>query len=117
MNYFDPLLLLGIFVLAGLGSMLRYLMSKWEGAMPWGILTANILASFIAGVASSSFQADLGLTAFIVVGFAGGLSTFSSWAGASVQLAAKEKAVIAGLYTLFTLILSSTATYLGLLVR
>lgn len=117
MNYFDPLLLLGIFGLAGIGSMIRFLLSKWEGVMPWGILSANIIASFIAGFASSRFQADLGLTAFIVVGFAGGLSTFSSWAGAAVQLAAKQKAVIAGLYTLLTLILSSTAAYLGLLVR
>jgi fluoride ion exporter CrcB/FEX len=50
----------------------------------------------------------------IVVGFAGGLSTFSSWAGATVQMAARGKIFAPTVYTLLTLVLSSTAAYLGL---
>lgn len=116
MSAFDPLVLLGIFALAGLGSMARLALARWEGFIPWGILTANIVASFIAGFASVKLGANESYVAIAVVGFAGGLSTFSSWAGATVQMAAKDKKLAPIVYTLATLILSSTAAYLGLLL-
>lgn len=115
MNAFDPMLLAGIAVLGGLGSMIRLALSKWDGYMPWGVLTANVLASFVAGYAVAFFT-DNSLLALAVVGLAGGLSTFSSWAGAAVQMAAKDRKLAPVLYTLFTLIFSSTAAYLGLLL-
>lgn len=115
MNPFDPMLLLGIAVLGGIGSSLRLVLSKWEGYLPWGVLTANIVASFIAGFASAYFTQE-NWVALVVVGLAGGLSTFSSWAAAAVQMAAKERKLAPVLYTLCTLILSSTAAYLGLLL-
>jgi CrcB protein len=116
MNSFDPLVILGIAGLAGLGSVVRFVLSRWNGYLHWGILVANILASFIAGWASSHFANEQSI-AIIVVGLAGGLSTFSSWAAGTVHLAAKNKAFTATVYTLATLILSSTAAYLGLLLR
>jgi CrcB protein len=114
-NPFDPMVLLGIAGLGGVGSALRLLLSKWEGYLPWGVLTANILASFVAGFAAAYFSDDR-LIALLVVGLAGGLSTFSSWAAAAVQMAAKDRKLAPVLYTLYTLILSSTAAYLGLLL-
>jgi CrcB protein len=113
-NLFDPLVFLGIFVLGGLGSVIRLAVSKWDGYLPWGILTVNVVASFIAGLASASLVIDQTVLMLIVVGFAGGLSTFSSWAGATVQMAARGKIFAPTVYTLLTLVLSSTAAYLGL---
>lgn len=118
MNPFDPMLLLGILVLGGAGSALRLVLSKWEGYLPWGVLAANVIASFVAGFAAAYFSEDSQATmvALLVVGLAGGLSTFSSWAAAAVQMAAKDRKLAPVLYTLYTLILSSTAAYLGLLL-
>ena len=115
MNAFDPIVLLGIASLGGLGSAVRLALSKWDGYMPWGILTANIVASFIAGFGAAFFSQDSQI-ALVVVGLAGGLSTFCSWAAATVQMAAKDRKLAPVLYTLFTLIFSSTAAYLGLLL-
>ena len=65
--------------LGGVGAMLRFLLSRFSGVLPWGILTANTLASVVAGffLAGPEPAVPYGL---LVVGFAGGLSTFSSWA-------------------------------------
>jgi len=113
---FNPLLLLGIFVAGGLGSALRFTISKLNGFWPWGILIANILGSFVAGWAVIFFDANLTWLAILVVGLAGGLSTFSAWAAGTVQLVARDCPLAAALYTIMTLILSSTAAYLGLLL-
>jgi CrcB protein len=115
-NNFDPAIILGIFVLGGLGSALRLLISRWDGYLPCGILAANTVASFVAGFASINLDANPTLLLLVVIGLAGGLSTFSSWAGATVQMAARRKIFAPTIYTLLTLVLSSTAAYLGLLL-
>jgi CrcB protein len=63
-------------VLGGVGSALRHIAGYWFGCLPWGILLVNSIASFVAGaaVASGSFEVAL------IVGLAGGLSTFSTFA-------------------------------------
>jgi CrcB protein len=113
---FNPVILIGIALAGGLGSIIRFAMSRWQGYLPWGILLANITASFFAGWAVIYFTNDNTWIAITVVGLAGGLSTFSSWAAASVQLVASGKLFRPALYTVLTLILSYTAAYFGLLL-
>lgn len=113
---FNPLLLLGVFVAGGLGSALRYAISNFNGFWPWGILLANIVGSFFAGWAVIFFETNLTWVAILVVGLAGGLSTFSAWAAGTVQLVARDRPLASTLYTIVTLILSSTAAYVGLLL-
>ena len=96
MNPFDPMLLLGITLLGGLGSAIRVLFSKWDGYMPWGILTANVLASFIAGFGVAYFTEETQV--------------------ALVVMAALDRKLAPVLYTIFTLVFSSTAAYFGLLL-
>lgn len=91
MNNLDPLLLVGIFIAAGVASIIRFLLAKWNGALPWGILTANIIGSFFAGYSINLFPNNQLLTLITIVGFAGGLSTFSSWAAGTVELQRKHK--------------------------
>jgi CrcB protein len=63
-------------VLGGIASALRHIAGYWFGFLPWGILVVNSVASFVAGaaVATGSFEVAL------IVGLAGGLSTFSTFA-------------------------------------
>jgi CrcB protein len=112
----NPVMILGIFLAGGLGSVVRVLLSKFNGFWPWGILLANVVASFFAGWAATYFEADVTWVAILVVGLAGGLSTFSSWAAGAVQLVSRDRPLAAALYTVVTLILSSTAAWVGLLL-
>jgi CrcB protein len=84
--------LLAVAICGGLGSVARLLLTQWTGWLPWGTLTGNAVASVMVGVAL-----DLALipgtddsaaltTALLATGFAGGLSTFSSWAAQTVGL-------------------------------
>jgi CrcB protein len=80
------ILAVAVILAGGLGAVLRLLVGKWIGILPWGILTANTVASLVAGFAGSAGM-TLGaeFQTVIVVGLAGGLSTFSSFVGQSVD--------------------------------
>jgi CrcB protein len=71
----------------GFGAVTRFWLSTWSGKLPWGILLANSLGSFIAGLA----VAGLLESAWLIVGLAGGLSTFSTFAAQTHDLVAKEQ--------------------------
>ena len=73
------LFVLSVAALGGLGAVLRFFLARFSGALPWGILIANTLASLVAGMFLGNTGAPVAY-GFLVVGFAGGLSTFSSWA-------------------------------------
>lgn len=73
---------LGVGLLGGAASVLRFALSRWSGWLPWGILFANTAASFLAGIALVSTQSPSPL---IIAGICGGLSTFSSFAAQTVE--------------------------------
>lgn len=72
---------IGLFLLValfgGLGAALRFVFSRWQSKLPWGILMANILAATVATTALFAFGQSFAAQV-VVAGFAGGLSTFSS---------------------------------------
>ncbi len=82
---------LAVSILGGIGSVVRYLLGFWQGALPWGILLANTVASFVAGLALSAGEMEIAL----IVGLAGGLSTFSTFAAQTYDLWANNKKVLA----------------------
>lgn len=76
-----------IFFLGGLGALLRWGVTQWlpMGVYPWGTLAVNALGSFLIGYLYGVYgqqgpvfnSADLHWA--IMVGFLGGLTTFSTF--------------------------------------
>ena len=96
----------------GLGAVIRALLARFGGYIPWGILIANTLAT---AVAAWAYQSKLEL--ILVVGIAGGLSTFSSFVAQTWSLIQERKLVAAGINVLLNIVLPSTAVALVILWR
>jgi fluoride exporter len=88
----SPLILALVAVGGAGGAVLRYLV-EWSssrrvpGVFPWGILGANVVASFLAG-----FTFAVGAqwaVALFAGGFAGSLSTYSTFAYDTVRLSSQ----------------------------
>jgi fluoride exporter len=90
---------LAIAIAGGLGSVIRLTLSRWIGALPWGILVANVLASFIMGFGLSLFAVNTVLAQIISVGICGGLSTFSTFSAQTVEYF-KAKQVWRGVFNI-----------------
>ena len=81
-----------------LGSMARYGISIaaariWGSAFPWGTLIVNAAGSFVIGffgtltASGGMLPASPGLRTFVMVGFCGGFTTFSSFSLQTLELA------------------------------
>lgn len=72
---------------AALGAILRWLLSNWLNALfpnlPPGTLVANLVGGYLIGVALAVFTQQSGWPVewklFVVTGFLGGLTTFSTF--------------------------------------
>lgn len=124
---FNPLIALGIVIAGGFGAVLRFYLASMSGKLPWGILIANIMGSFLAGYAGNlnvqhgwavyQDQAEVTtlmvLSAIASVGLAGGLSTFSSFAAGTVELLRSGKVTRGLLNILLNFALPPIALLLG----
>lgn len=115
-----------VFLGGGLGSSLRYLISKYLNeasysssiAIPLGTLAVNIVGSLLLGVIlglalkydSLSGNALL----FLATGFCGGFTTFSAFAFENQELLRSGDYLHFAVYTLGTLILGFLAVFAGL---
>ncbi len=87
------LIVVAAVVAGGLGALLRYGITRAFRAspakLPWAVLLANTLGCFIAGIAVglSASDPDGPLRLIALGGFAGGLTTFSTFGVETVQLA------------------------------
>lgn len=106
----------------GLGSVIRLLLANWQTKLPIGILAANILGSFFAGVVVGAYdlftESQLGssLVPIIISGLCGGLSTFSSFAAGTVTLIKSGQRGLAVLNSLLNFVFPSTAVLFGLAI-
>jgi fluoride exporter len=102
-----PVAILFVALAGGLGALLRYALSFWQGSIPWGILAANSIGSLIAGlgVASGNY--------LLVVGLAGGLSTFSTFAAQAHALWLGQKPLLALRYLLLNLVIPALGFLTG----
>jgi len=93
----------------GVGAVIRFWLGQISGQIPWGILLANTLGSFIAGLALAG-SIDL---AFVVVGLAGGISTFSTFAAQTHELIIRGKRLAAFQNLVLTALLPAAALLTG----
>jgi fluoride exporter len=92
-------------IAGGFGAVVRFWLSYWHGKIPWGILLANAIGSFIAGlVVAGSLE-----TAWLIVGLAGGLSTFSTFAAQTHDLFAKKQLGKASLNIVLNLLIPAVS--------
>lgn len=99
MEEFLTVALVGVF--GGIGSLIRYFIGSWNGLIPWGILVTNCLGAGVAAMAVSAGEIQIALA----VGLAGGLSTFSTFAGQTYDLLHSGKKFSAFLNAGFNLLL------------
>lgn len=107
---------------ASLGALLRWVLANQFNplfpALPLGTLAANLLGGYLVGVAVAYFAQAQGLPPqvrlFVVTGFLGGLTTFSTFS-AEVVTALQNGHTAWALATAFTHMLGSfTMTALGI---
>jgi fluoride ion exporter CrcB/FEX len=73
---FFTVLLVGL--AGGLGSVARVQLTKWSGALPFGVILTNTLAATLLGWLLSLPSIPLETFTALSMGLAGGLSTFSA---------------------------------------
>ncbi|CAB3712691.1 fluoride efflux transporter CrcB [Trinickia soli] len=91
--------ILSIFVGAGLGALLRWGLGLGLNAIfptiPLGTLAANLIGGYLIGVAAVVFAAKAGLPPewrlFVITGFMGGLTTFSTFSLEVVTLLTQDQ--------------------------
>ncbi|MGN6667706.1 MAG: fluoride efflux transporter CrcB [Trinickia sp.] len=91
--------ILSIFIGAGLGALLRWALSLGLNALfpaiPLGTLAANLIGGYLIGLAAVFFTVKAGLPPewrlFVITGFMGGLTTFSTFSAEVVTSLAQSQ--------------------------
>lgn len=115
--------LLAIFFGAGIGALLRagfnVLTVSAGSVIPLGTLLANLLGAYLVGIAVAFFGSNPNASSewklFVITGFLGGLTTFSSFSAEVVSLMQRGEFTWAIGTALLHLVGSLLLTFLGIL--
>ena len=113
---------LAIFFGAGFGALLRAwfnaLMEPFSSSIPMGTLMANLVGAYFVGVALAYFIDQPSISPqwrlFIITGFLGGLTTFSSFSADVVMLMQRDQLMLALGLALMHVCGSLLLTFLGI---
>jgi CrcB protein len=117
----QPILI--VFLGGGLGSVVRYLLSRWISALhtqnfPWGTLTVNVVAclflGIMVGLADQKQMISPSMRLFWTVGFCGGFSTFSTFSIETLQLMQGGFTGSLLFYIALSVLLCVAATFVGI---
>jgi CrcB protein len=111
-----------VFLGGGLGSSLRYLISKYlnqlENSIALGTFAVNILGSLLIGIimgfALKNDTPSSTLTLLVATGFCGGFTTFSAFALENYQLLKTGDITNFIVYTLGSVALGIVAVFIGI---
>ncbi|AJK45311.1 fluoride efflux transporter CrcB [Burkholderia plantarii] len=112
-----------IFIGAGLGALLRWGLSLALNMvvpqLPLGTLASNLVGGYLIGIAIVVFNTKTGLPPewrlFVITGFMGGLTTFSTYSAEVMQHVVDGRLGWAAIVAFVHLIGSFTLTLLGIL--
>lgn len=105
-----------------LGSILRYLISRLNTSsitlgIPIGTLSANILGSLLIGILIGIFSKETlphpNIKLFLVTGFCGGFTTFSTFSHESLVLFQNGQHLNAFIYVIGSVVSALSAVWLG----
>jgi CrcB protein len=113
-----------VFLGGGLGSLARYACSglaatRFGETFPWGTLLVNVLGSFIIGFFATVSGPDgrwlvsPSARQFVMIGFCGGYTTFSSFSLQTLNLAEEGQWFKAGGNSVLSLVLCLAGVWLG----
>ena len=119
----SPLVVAAAIVAGAIGAVARYVISRSMARhpFPWAVVISNVIGSAIAGVVlgATHVAADPTLQLIALGGFAGGLTTFSTFAVETMQLgiARRQRALYASVaanvgFSLIALMLAWVITVL-----
>jgi CrcB protein len=111
-----------IFIGGGLGSTLRYGLSKYlnsfESGIPYGTFAANILGSLLIGIilglALKNESISANTVLFLATGFCGGFTTFSTFAYENHLFLRSGDFMSFFLYTIISFVVGFAAVFLGM---
>ena len=105
-----------------IGTCLRFLTGKLAhvitvSAFPWGTFAVNIIGSFVIGIffglAEKTHVISPSMNVFLITGFCGGFTTFSSFADDMYLLLQQKHWLYFGLYVGLSFILGLILVWLG----
>ena len=91
----------------------------WGTSFPWGTLLINVVGSFIIGLygaltlADGPMPASTTMRTFVMVGFCGGFTTFSSFSLQTLDLLQAGETLPAALYILASVSLCLLGVFFG----
>ena len=106
-----------------IGAVLRYLNFKamthfFGNSMPWATLLVNVVGCFLMGMAYiwliDKYQASEHMRLFIMIGFLGGLTTWSTFSMETVLMMTDGEYMKGFIYILSTFILCFFAFFIGM---
>ena len=112
-----------IFIGSGLGGVTRYAVGKvvttyWESAFPLPTLVINVCACFILGIVAGFVKQKIAyhqeLQYFLMIGFCGGFSTFSTFSMEMLKLLEAGQYIYVWSYTALSICLCLASVFLGM---
>lgn len=108
-----------------IGAVTRYIVSgwavsRWGGQFPYGTLVVNVVGCFLIGLIMVLLTERVSVGPYwrliLVVGFLGGLTTFSSFGLETVSLLEQARWTAALSNVVLNVVVGCTATFLGMIV-
>ena len=105
-----------------IGTCLRFLTGKFfhavtSSAFPWGTFSVNVIGSFVIGIffglAERSNVISPSMNVFLITGFCGGFTTFSSFADDMYLMLQQRHWMSLGLYVGLSFLLGLAMVWLG----
>ena len=115
-------ILISVFLGGGFGAIIRYLVIEQVNklflvAFPFGTIAVNVIGAFLIGLLSGYLAERLDVSEnvkmFLIVGFCGGFTTFSSFNIEFYQLFSSGEILSSLIYVTTTFVLTVVAFYIG----